>query len=878
MPRHRSSDHSNTTRHSHTRAPRDFSRFQYFLSKHNMAPKSWPAEVDVFTIPHSRMKELVQRYLNMMSDINFTNVGHLTLLLENLCNTFKEFYNHEQVENQFIMKKLKEKLQCLSIKNHAVCNCHSDNRLTEMLNLFQDGYKCTEKTDADRINYGIKLRTALEEFTSSFLPHMEEEEEIFQPMLIEYFSYDELCDIKNEVLMHHSINPGQKEVKLEEDDELMCDEVQEKEELEKSEKEYKGIDTLPEELMLKIFSHLNPRELSHCAQVSQRWNELATDGSLWKTILPVQWSIGQWSFAPRLDSDVEEEKVDVIKELMVDVLSDEMVDEDADRDESRGDDSDNSVDDECTEDKQIRKEAAMLTSLVKYLLPRVGSHVKSCYLGYSKGLVNGLLYKILSQCPNMEVLDLSQTRISDIGFKGLGRKGCGAKLKYLNLGGCFNITDTTLKRLSSSFNNFSCEKWENYRDTKEKRENKNNEKDREEVGKCGKCCKLKQGKDKNESDIEKWTEKELKADQVSMQHERKNEVVQEVSAPMAKIHEDNSDSNFSHPAPKVETVPNEPILTDLEESVLLRSLSTVNVSQALEDACDYLENMMKKNSGKMNEPKMLEEGSKDLDHNEKDINTKEVCEVQCLNNEIIAGLEDTDLINAVSQNDSANLVVCEDCSATNQTMETCSQESNSTSCLEKCGHCSTSAKHLHEADVMCSHSHQTTLKFHESKKPKRTTCVSPDPKSPGSLVDPKPSQLQTGYLGHQNTNIVITGERGDDVKICDNDLDLNGKLMNSDPSSHDLEYLSLSGCYHITDTGLRYLAEDGGLPCLRYLDLSGCLNITADGLTELVSVCPALDREELYYCDNVIDGPYAAEASGCQNLECNSRVCCRSGY
>ncbi|XP_033746571.1 F-box/LRR-repeat protein 5-like [Pecten maximus] len=832
-----------------------------------MAPKSWPDEVDVFTIPHSRMKELVQKYLNMVSDINFTNVGHLTSLLENLCNTFKEFHNHEQVENQFIMNKLKEKLKCLSIKNHAVCNCHSDNRLTEMLNLFQDGYKCTEKTDADRINYGIKLRTALEEFTNSFLPHMEEEEEIFQPMLIEYFSYDELCDIKNEVLMHHSItgNTGHKEGKLKEE-ELMCYEFQEKDEWEKSEKEveYRGIDNLPEELMLKIFSHLNPRQLCSCAQVSQRWNELATDGSLWKTILPVQWSMGQWSFVPKLDSDVEEDKVNISQELMVDVLSEEMVDEDADQDESGGDESDNSVDDECIEDKQIRKEAAMLTSLVKYLLPRVGSHVKSCYLGYSKGLINGLLYKILCQCPNLEILDLSQTRISDIAFKGLGRKGCGAKLRHLNLGGCFNITDRTLQRLSSSFNDFSyMEQSEQFGNKLEKNDTETNEKDQKKKGKCGNCGKFKQGNEKNMEYIEK---------NVFVGHKCEDNVEQDISSQTEaavndKIHGKSDDyTNFPHFTPNVEMVSDKSIPPDLEEeSVLLGSLTDVNVNEALEHACDYMENLMKIGPGKTDQQKAFEESSTKLHDNENHI-TNDMIEAQSLSYDAIAG-HDMDLGCEVSHKDSTKFSeTCEDGSVTKQTMTINSQKSHSSLCLGNCSNCTMSAKHLHEADG--SHSHQTTIKFYESKKPKRTTC--------DSLDDSNTNKLQSGSVGNQETKTWITKESGDNVNICDNDL--NGEVLNSDPNSRCLEYLSLSGCYHITDTGLRYLAEDGGLPCLRYLDLSGCLNITADGLTELVSVCPALDREELYYCDNVIDGPYAAEASGCQNLECNSRVCCRSGY
>jgi len=47
--------------------------------------------------------------------------------------------------------------------------------MTDMLQLFQDGLN--KSTVQDRINYGLQLTKELEEFTSSFLPHMQEEEE-----------------------------------------------------------------------------------------------------------------------------------------------------------------------------------------------------------------------------------------------------------------------------------------------------------------------------------------------------------------------------------------------------------------------------------------------------------------------------------------------------------------------------------------------------------------------------------------------------------------------------------------------------------------------------------------------------------------------------
>ncbi|XP_078064681.1 F-box/LRR-repeat protein 5-like, partial [Mustelus asterias] len=97
-----------------------------------------------------------------------------------------------------------------------------------------------------------------------------------------------------------------------------------------------------------------------------------------------------------------------------------------------------------------------------------------------------------------------------------------------------------------------------------------------------------------------------------------------------------------------------------------------------------------------------------------------------------------------------------------------------------------------------------------------------------------------------------------------------------DPDARSLRFLSLSGCFQITDQGLRALMLHGGLPFLEHLDLSGCLSITGPGLQDLVSACPVLKDEYFFYCDN-ISGPHANTASGCQNLQCSVRACCRSG-
>lgn len=67
-------------------------------------------------------------------------------------------------------------LQLLSIQDAAVCNCHSDNQLADMLSLVEAGYSCAQ--EEERMRFGMRLRRALHDFTTSFLPHMREEEEV----------------------------------------------------------------------------------------------------------------------------------------------------------------------------------------------------------------------------------------------------------------------------------------------------------------------------------------------------------------------------------------------------------------------------------------------------------------------------------------------------------------------------------------------------------------------------------------------------------------------------------------------------------------------------------------------------------------------------
>lgn len=158
---------------------------------------------------------------------------------------------------------------------------------------------------------------------------MEEEEEIFQPLLMKYFAYEELRSIKEQVIEQHDIWKekllAQKEtaenmlailntvasdvsvygssVHKECQDtiqtlvELTCENLSQR-----NKNESLGaanFDDLPDEMMVHIFSYLNTLDRTRCAQVSKRWNMLAYSPQLWKKIYPTNWAKGFYDFQYR---------------------------------------------------------------------------------------------------------------------------------------------------------------------------------------------------------------------------------------------------------------------------------------------------------------------------------------------------------------------------------------------------------------------------------------------------------------------------------------------------------------------------------------------------------------------------------------------------
>ncbi|XP_068713372.1 F-box/LRR-repeat protein 5-like isoform X1 [Montipora foliosa] len=596
-----------------------------------------PEEVDVFSGPHIRMKQLVYEAFEKLSATNFKDDVSLASLLGVINSAFEELKHHEEIEDTCILTQLQHRLinkQILAVVNDV----HKDNRVLEILSLTRKGLKSASKSRPswNRNTFEDRLKEALKAFQKDFLPHMRHEEEVFQPLLMEYFTFEELKDIKARVLYLHNVfrehaKDHPTESSSDEDSHIESLAYQENsknsfklpesertktkrdlseenskerttvsnenksigscsfKDLKSTEKvitrnvcgakvgeQQPSLLSFPSEITLKIFSYLGPKDLCRCAQVCWLWSQATRDGELWRELYPVRWIFKKdWRFG----GDTEDGcTCDCDSEISYSVsVSSAYADSDTDKESCSEPESIGSVN-----DSETSPEMRQLLGFVRYLIPVVGPSVWVLKLGCCPMLSNGLAFKILSHCPNVRQLVLSQTAVSDFGLKGLFRKGRDLQLQYLDVSGCKNITDKTLFQLSSS------------------------------LGK----------------------------------------------------------------------LPSSDGISDIEDN-----------------SCD--------------------------------------CHTSC-------------------------------------------------------------------------------------------SCV------------------------HKISVVPELSRRG-------------------------LVHLGLSGCYQVTDAGLRALARYGGLPKLRHLDLSGCLQVTAQGLMDLVNVCPNLDHAEFFYCDNIDEGPYPDTASGCQNLQCKNRVCCRTG-
>ncbi|XP_067880465.1 F-box/LRR-repeat protein 5 isoform X2 [Heterodontus francisci] len=589
------------------------------------------------------------------------------------------------------MDELQQRLQALSVCNSSVSNIHSDNKLSDMLSLFEKGLK-NFKNEYEQLNYSRQLKERLDDFTKDFIPHMKEEEEVFQPLLMEYFTYEELKDIKMKVIARHCTHShvdsvqGLKELHVwsqAEELKKLSKKTTSKWTCKEPEPEANNthVSQLPPEVLLKILGYLNPRELCRSCQVNTRWSRLARTAALWRHLRPISWAKGNWYNGPPSSASLGPDCCGEAEEDVEEESLPREWDEDADIDESEEARHGISV------LNKTQREAQLLQGLIHFLLPQVGLAVQTLVLAYSTTLSSQMVRMILSSCPKLEYLDLTQTRVTDSAFNRCELGSC-RYLRHLDLSGCERITDSALRHLSRALGDLAEEE--------------------EEAGGWRSECS--------------W-------------------------APHGCydcLPEEGASFETQGPPAHVWLLAEEELL-DIEEAggLKLRGLRT-------------------------------------------GVPTR------------------TPPSGAIAAR--------------------CIRDTRCPQAQASCGHtiCSTGTK------------------------------------------------LRTKQGPSPQCNKMVRSRRSESGGSAGRWRD------GADPGSRSLRFLSLSGCFQITDQGLRELTLHGGLLFLEHLDLSGCLFITGPGLQDLVSVCPALKDEYFFYCDN-ITGPHANTASGCQNLQCSVRACCRSG-
>ncbi|XP_068215394.1 F-box/LRR-repeat protein 5-like [Palaemon carinicauda] len=718
-----------------------------------MAPRNFPDEIDVFAGPHSRMKELVNIYTQKVQCLNFRDGREVFSLLHDLGTTLYEFKSHESIENIFIMDQLKNRLKQRKIHNTAVCDCHNDNRLADVLQLVRTGTKVQEQGMGERISFCQELQRAFEEFVENFLSHMEEEEQVFQPLLVEYFEYDELKILKDIVLKEHehvkerhSLEKAHdeepetcgvvKELRdldwdlhcfsdesLEEDSDY-CSHISHSElgkeaipteiedrrfddacpELVLASSESAEAPHLPAEILFKILRLLSPQDLGRCAQVCTAWNDAVYSPALWKALYPVQWARGIWEWHNVGLCGALEDAAQL-------KLSCNFGKRDEDKDVDEAEETRNPLAD---------LENFMLEELVNWVLPRIGHGVSTLVVDAGSGITSRLLHHAIALCPNITVFSAAHTQVDYYTFKGLWFQGALRKLQHLDLQGCEFIDDDALECLA------------------------------------------------------------------------------QCAAP--------DNPYLSHD------------LDDREEVLCPNERSTneswrVNNGGPVFEYCNYC---------------------------------------TCWRANLVAQRSSNSHRNVFSQNRQHRPQACSHFPDYKQ--------HNSANTLNH---------PRHECEKRGISSYQQSLSRHETLRPENDIeeiCC-----RPGN------NTLQNSS---QQNNHCKKLPMSDNAEVLEYEKrQRNGHVLDTEGnnSGFQLLYLNLSGCWRVTDEGLLALVEAKAVGRLCHLDVSGCFQLSGEGLRMFAYDSTALKAENLFYCDNIADGPYSTRANGCANL-CNPvRVCCRSG-
>jgi F-box/leucine-rich repeat protein 5 len=151
------------------------------------------------------MVKLVNDIERELSATDFCDAQSYLQLLGHLSTNFHVFQTHEEIENRYIVGELMPRLPC-NHKAKLENDLHSNNRLSTLVNLVSEGLQMGWCSEEARVDFGERLKTAIASFTVDFLPHMREEEEVFLPLLVQYFSEPELKKLTRDVIELHHLN------------------------------------------------------------------------------------------------------------------------------------------------------------------------------------------------------------------------------------------------------------------------------------------------------------------------------------------------------------------------------------------------------------------------------------------------------------------------------------------------------------------------------------------------------------------------------------------------------------------------------------------------------------------------------------------------
>lgn len=114
-----------------------------------------------------------------VTSTNFEDISSMKLLLQQLSTTLIQFRLHEEIEDKYIMRVLKQRLDGEMLKK-LMRHLHANSYISDLIMLVKNLQKeIVSITCEDTLKgYGERLNRALKMFYEEYLPHMIDEEKV----------------------------------------------------------------------------------------------------------------------------------------------------------------------------------------------------------------------------------------------------------------------------------------------------------------------------------------------------------------------------------------------------------------------------------------------------------------------------------------------------------------------------------------------------------------------------------------------------------------------------------------------------------------------------------------------------------------------------